>query len=515
MRSLTLRKKLLLPLLICCIALTVQAGISAFQLRDSQLAARKLDLAHVIDTAVSICTFYADQVSSGKLPQDEAKARAIAAIGAQRYGVSGYITSVTTKSIVIDNPLSPKINGKDMSGFQDARGLYLYQAIAAAGATPEGHGYIEYWWPKPGEKDATPKMGYVARFAPWQMDFIAGEYFDDINADFYKGIAKSAAMLVVLALVVGVVAWRVSSDVYGSVGGEPAVAAAAALRIAQGDLSADIVTREGDGTSLLLSLKEMRAQLSRAMGDIKRSTESITIASREIASGNHDLSVRTEEQAAALQQTTSNLDELVSIVDRNTENAVRGAALANTASEAAVRGGNAVGEVVTTMRGISESAQKIAEITGVIDGIAFQTNILALNAAVEAARAGENGKGFAVVAGEVRSLAQRSAIAAKEIKTLLDASTARIETGSRMIERCGATMTEALQSVDAVTKVMGDIAQASSHQTQGINEISKALRQLDGVTQSNAALVEEAAAAAQSLDDQTARLSGAVSVFRV
>ncbi|WP_390174030.1 methyl-accepting chemotaxis protein, partial [Robbsia andropogonis] len=337
-------------------------------------------------------------------------------------------------------------------------------------------------------------MGYVARFEPWQMDFVAGEYVDDINAEFYKGLAKSAAMLVVLALVVGAVAWRVSADVYGSIGGEPAAAA----RIAQGDLTADIDIRPGDTSSLLFSLKEMRAQLARTIADIKRSTQSIAAASTEIASGNDDLSVRTEEQAAALEQTTASLDALVSTVEGNAKNAEQGAVLANTASEAAERGGRAVGDVVETMRGINESSRKISDITSVIDGIAFQTNILALNAAVEAARAGEGGRGFAVVAGEVRSLAQRSATAAKEIKTLLTASTARIEQGSELVERCGTTMTDALHSVDAVTKIMRDIAQASSHQTQGIAEIGKAIRQLDSVTQSNAALVEEAAAAAQS-----------------
>jgi len=515
MRSLTLRKKLLLPLFICCLALTLQAVISSLQLRNSQLASRKLDLAHIVDTAASIAKFYADEVSSGKLTEAQAKSRAIESIAAQRYGSSGYVTTVGTNSVVINNPLSPKINGKDMSGFQDARGQYMYRSIAAAGAMPRGEGYIAYWWPKPGATEPSPKIGYVARFEPWQMDFVAGEYVDDINAEFYKGLAKSAAMLVVLALVVGAVAWRVSADVYGSIGGEPAAAARVAQRIAQGDLTADIDIRPGDTSSLLFSLKEMRAQLARTIADIKRSTQSIAVASTEIASGNDDLSVRTEEQAAALEQTTASLDALVSTVEGNAKNAEQGAVLANTASEAAERGGRAVGDVVETMRGINESSRKISDITSVIDGIAFQTNILALNAAVEAARAGEGGRGFAVVAGEVRSLAQRSATAAKEIKTLLTASTARIEQGSELVERCGTTMTDALHSVDAVTKIMRDIAQASSHQTQGIAEIGKAIRQLDSVTQSNAALVEEAAAAAQSLDHQAARLRDAVAVFVV
>ncbi|OZI32623.1 chemotaxis protein [Bordetella genomosp. 1] len=287
-------------------------------------------------------------------------------------------------------------------------------------------------------------------------------------------------------------------------------------RIAGGDLTARVDVRNGNEIGqLFAALKRMQESLTRTVSQVRRGVEEINVGSHEIAAGNTDLSSRTEQQAASLEQTAASMEQLASTVKQNADNARQANQLAASASDVAERGGAAVSEVVHTMEGISASSRKISEIVSVIDGIAFQTNILALNAAVEAARAGEQGKGFAVVAGEVRSLAQRSAQAAKEIKVLIEDSVNKVGTGSQQVERAGNTMQEIVASVKRVTDIMGEISAASEEQSSGIDQVNRAVTQMDEVTQQNAALVEEAAAAAGSLQEQAERLSEAVAVFRI
>jgi len=286
--------------------------------------------------------------------------------------------------------------------------------------------------------------------------------------------------------------------------------------VAQGDLTQriDVKARDEFG-QLLQALKDMNDNLSRIVGEVRNTTESISTASQEISQGNSDLSQRTEQQAASLEETASSMEELTSTVRQNAENARQANQLAVNASGIAVKGGRAVGEVVDTMASISASSRKIIDIISVIEGIAFQTNILALNAAVEAARAGEQGRGFAVVAGEVRNLAQRSAVAAKEIKTLIDDSVGKIDTGSKQVDQAGATMNEIVHAVKRVTDIMAEISAASDEQSAGIEQVNQTIVQMDEVTQRNAALVEEAAAAAEAMQDQANTLVEAVSMFKL
>ena len=297
-------------------------------------------------------------------------------------------------------------------------------------------------------------------------------------------------------------------------GGEPDYAAAIAGRIAAGDLGTDVTVKANDRSSLLFAMKSMRDNLANIVGQVRMGTDTIATASSQIASGNLDLSSRTEQQASSLEETASSMEELTSTVKQNADNARQANGLAMTASEVAKKGGSVVAEVVGTMTAINDSSRKIVDIIAVIDGIAFQTNILALNAAVEAARAGEQGRGFAVVASEVRNLAQRSAAAAKEIKTLIGDSVEKVEIGAKLVDQAGATMDEIVESVKRVTDIMGEITAASQEQTSGIEQINQAITQMDEVTQQNAALVEEAAAAAESLQDQAANLSQVVSIFK-
>jgi methyl-accepting chemotaxis protein len=298
-------------------------------------------------------------------------------------------------------------------------------------------------------------------------------------------------------------------------GGEPATAVAVARAVAEGDLSTSIALRSGDRDSLLAWLNAMQLGLARAVADVRRGSDHVAHASGEIAQGNQDLSGRTETQASELQQTASTMEELGSTVRNNADNARQASQLAQGASSVAVRGGEVVGRVVETMKGIHDSSRRIADIIGTIDGIAFQTNILALNAAVEAARAGEQGRGFAVVAGEVRSLAQRSADAAKEIKNLIGASVDRVEQGSALVDEAGATMQEVVASIRRVTDIVGEISAASSEQSAGVAQVGQAITRMDQGTQQNAALVEQSAAAADSLRTQAQQLVQAVAVFKL
>ena len=287
-------------------------------------------------------------------------------------------------------------------------------------------------------------------------------------------------------------------------------------RVAQGDLTAEFKAESRDETGRLLqALQEMNGSLRSIVANVRGATETITTASGEIASGNLDLSSRTEQQAGSLEETASAMEELTSTVKQNADNARQANQLATSASTVAIQGGEVVGQVVDTMSSINDSSKKIVDIISVIDGIAFQTNILALNAAVEAARAGEQGRGFAVVASEVRSLAQRSASAAKEIKSLIDDSVDKVGAGSRLVEEAGKTMREVVESVRRVTDVVAEISAASQEQSTGIEEINRAITLMDESTQQNAALVEQAAAAARSMQDQASALGDLVSVFRL
>ncbi len=337
------------------------------------------------------------------------------------------------------------------------------------------------------------------------------------GADRMRGINTAvilagSALAVALAIALGI--W-VTRSITRQLGGEPDYASGIVRQIAQGNLAVDVDTRSNDQSSLLAGMKDMRDQLARVVGQVRQSSDSIATGSTQIATGNADLSQRTEEQASNLQQTAASMEQLTATVKNNGDTARQATQLANSASEVAERGGTVMGQVVSTMGAITDSSRRISDIIGVIDSIAFQTNILALNAAVEAARAGEQGRGFAVVASEVRSLAQRSADAAKEIKGLISTSVEKVEAGSQQVEEAGRTMADIVTQVRRVNDLISEISAATQEQAQGIGQVSDAVSQLDQVTQQNAALVEESAAAADSLRAQAGRLVDAVSQFRL
>jgi methyl-accepting chemotaxis protein len=329
----------------------------------------------------------------------------------------------------------------------------------------------------------------------------------------YRSGRTLLIMLGLAAIVMGVfAAWWITRTITQPIN----EALKVAETVSSGDLTSDIQVNSNDETGQLMhALKTMNTNLVNIVGQVRNGTDLIATASTQIAAGNQDLSSRTEEQASSLEETASSMEELTSTVRFNAENARQANELAINASEIASRGGSVVGEVVSTMGSINDSSRKIVDIISVIDGIAFQTNILALNAAVEAARAGEQGRGFAVVASEVRNLAQRSASAAKDIKGLIDDSVQKVQIGSELVDKAGQTMEEIVQSISRVTQIMTQISNASEEQSIGIAQVNDAITQMDQVTQQNAALVEEAAAAAESMQEQSAKLADVVSVFKL
>jgi methyl-accepting chemotaxis protein len=323
------------------------------------------------------------------------------------------------------------------------------------------------------------------------------------------------AVLCAIAVAAGSLgAWFISRGLLRQLGGQPGYAADIVRNIADGNLGVSIETAPGDRSSLLFAMQGMRDSLVAIVAQVRNGTLTIADASTEIAAGNQDLSHRTENQADTLKDTAASMDELTGTVRQNADNARQANALAESASNVALKGGAVVAQVVETMASINASSKQIVDIIGVIDGIAFQTNILALNAAVEAARAGEQGRGFAVVATEVRNLAQRSAAAAREIKTLIGSSVERVDAGARLVDEAGSTMEEIVDSVKRVTAIMAEISTASAEQSAGIEQVNRAIGRMDEATRQNATLVEQASAAAASLSEEAATLAGVVSVFK-
>lgn len=333
------------------------------------------------------------------------------------------------------------------------------------------------------------------------------------EADSFLSVMFTA---LALALVLSAaVAWTVARSIVRQLGAEPVALAEVASQVAQGDLQPVPGTAQAEPGSVLASLGAMQASLASVVGQVRQASNAVTVGSEEIAGGNVGLLQRTEEQAANLQNAASSMEQMTASVKHNADSARQATQVATLASEAAHKGGAVVAQVVSTMGEITASSHKMADIIGVIDSIAFQTNILALNAAVEAARAGEQGRGFAVVAGEVRALAGRSADAAREIKGLIDGSVAKVEQGARLVEDAGATMTDIVEQAQRVASLIAEISTATAEQTDGIAQVGEAVAHLDRSTQQNAALVEQSAAAAQTLKQQAAQLAQAVSVFRL
>ena len=478
------------------------------------LEERQANVRQAVETAHGFLAHYHDMVTAGMMPEAEAKEMAKSAVKKLRYDTNEYFWINDMQPQMVMHPIKPELDGKSLAEQKDPNGKALFLEATAV-VRADGGGFVNYSWPKPGSDKAVEKVSYVKGFAPWGWVIGSGVYVDTVEATILLRLAEFSVGALLLGGALLAICAVIGRSLLRQLGAEPAYTADVARRIADGDLTVPIDLKRDDQSSLLFTIKTMRDSIASIVGQVRTGTESIVTASGEIASGNLDLSSRTEQQASSLEETASSMEELTSTVRQNADNAQQANQLATSASQLATEGGHVVGQVVSTMDTIKEGSRKIVEIVGIIDGIAFQTNILALNAAVEAARAGEQGRGFAVVAAEVRTLAQRSSSAAKEIKALIDASVQQVETGGGLVNEAGSTMERVVASVKQVADLIGEIAAASHEQSAGIHQVNQAIGQMDQVTQQNAALVEEAASAAESLKEQAVALAQAVSVFKV
>jgi methyl-accepting chemotaxis protein len=508
----TLNKKLASMIAILWIGLVLIGAFGAWQSRASMIADRRDQLTTLVEQANSIVNRYYTLSQQHAMSEADAKKQALDTLSALRYGTDGYLSVNDSQPVMLMHPFKAALVGKNLSGFTDPAGNHLFVDIVNAANQGKG-GFVDYLWSKPGSDTPVPKTSYAMRFAPWDWVLVTGMYMDDVQKAFYVDLGRWLIITFVLGGIATLVMVLVLRSVKRTLGGDLEVAVEATQRIARGDLATPVPLAHNDRASLLHALHTMQKGLVDTVSRVRAGTENINVGASEIAAGNTDLSQRTEEQAAALVQTASSMDQMTSNVKQNAESAATAAGLASEAADIAKRGSRVVDDVVRTMGDITSSSKQIGDIIGVIDGIAFQTNILALNAAVEAARAGEQGRGFAVVAAEVRSLAQRSATAAKEIKALIETSTGSVEEGAALVANAGSTMGEIVASVRRVNEILEEISHASREQSAGIEQVNRAVGEMDQVTQQNAALVEEAAAAAHSLKDQVGGLREAISSF--
>jgi methyl-accepting chemotaxis protein len=508
----TLNRKLTLLIAVLWAGLLLIGCFGAWHSRTQMLAAREETLKQLVQEAGSIARHYYDVSQTGAIGEEAAKQQALLVMSKLRFGSDGYVTVSDSRYRNIMHPLKPELKDRDMSAFVDAAGNHMFADIVKAGSEPGG-GYFSYRWVRPGGDTPVAKTAYSLHFVPWDWFVVTGMYMDDIQQAFYWDLLGWFGITLALGGVATFIMALVLRSVRGSLGGELEATLGHARRMAAGDLVGEMTVNAADRHSLLSALREMQARLVDMIGQVRAGADNINVGANEIAAGNTDLSQRTEEQAAALIETASSMEHMTASVRTNADSARHAAQLAEHAANVAARGSEVVGDVVRTMGEISSRSSQIGDILGVIDGIAFQTNILALNAAVEAARAGEQGRGFAVVAAEVRSLAQRSASAAREVKALIDASSAAVDAGASLVGNAGTTMDEILQAARSVASILDEISAASDEQSAGIEQVNRAVGQMDQATQQNAALVEQAAAAATSLRDQAGALRQTISIF--
>ncbi len=503
-------KKLLTLVGTAVLAIAAIGAVSLSSLYSVLLNDRHTQIETMLYMAENLVSHYHQQEQRGLLSREQAQLQAKAALTQLQHGVSYYWVRLPD-GLNLVHPDAKKVGtiaqGQTMDGQPDAQ---AYRA-----ALQKSHIALVNMRSQRPDGSLVPKLNGIVEFSPWNWWIGTGFFSDDIQDTYWKSAGILALIFVAALTVLTVAGWSIIRSILATLGGEPAYAAEMTRCIAQNDLSAEIQVQPKYANSLLGDMQAMQQHLAQTVSQIRNSADQIATASSEIAAGNLDLSSRTEEQASALEQTSATLHELEQTVSRNTDHARQANNLTTEASRLASQGGSVMNKMLSTMETITDSSNAVVNIVSLIDGIAFQTNILALNAAVEAARAGEQGRGFAVVAAEVRNLAQRSASAAREIKTLIDASQLQVNAGNQLAQAAGTSMQQIVDGIHKVAFIMQEITHASEEQHTGIAQISEAVRQMDSVTQQNAALVEQAASAADSMQLQAKELAVLVGIFRL
>ncbi len=504
--------------LVVAVVVAGLVGLTVLNARDNrrqQMAGLEHTLGSEVQSAIAVASSFQARAAKGELSEAQAQRQALAQIQDMQWDSgAGYLFAFDTGMVLRMHPYLPKKVGKNVREFRDSQGALIYQMMNAVDLK-DGHGLTRYVWPKPNTNIIVGKISYTQLFKPWNMNFGAGAYYDDIDAAARHALIVGLGQAALVGLLVILMVWLAMRSIRRSIGGEPGFAVGMAARIAEGDLHTGDADQVFAGGSLLDALARMRVRLTGIVGEVQRDSQAVSTAAQQMAHGNDDLSQRTQEQASSLEETASSMEQMTSTVKQNAENASHANQLARGAREQAERGGEVAGRAIVAMGEINASSRKIADIVGLIQEIAFQTNLLALNAAVEAARAGEQGRGFAVVATEVRSLAQRSAGAAKEIKGLIEDSAEKVRGGSELVNQSGKALAEIVDSVKKVTDIVAEIAAASQEQSAGIDQVNHAVMQMDEMTQQNAALVEEAAAAARAMHERAEALQRQMTFFRL
>ncbi|RTL31065.1 MAG: chemotaxis protein [Burkholderiales bacterium] len=510
-RAITFANKAMLISLVLFLPFVVLMGWQMKSQYEQALDEREDAIRQHVEVASSMLSWAYEQEKSGHLSRQQAQDLAIQTVARLRYDKNQYFWLNDMQPRMIMHPIKPELNGKDLSELRDPAGFPLFKEMVST-VSQHGRGFVRYQWPRPGSEQAVPKISFVQGFEPWGWIIGTGAYIDDLDQAFKHQLILVGSIIAMGVLVAG----YLFICFYKVMDGGLKETRRHLRAITTGDLTTSPKPwGKDEAADLMLELRTMQDSLRHMVLQVRQSSSQIVRSSSEIAGGAMDLSSRTEQAAANLEETAASMEQITSTVQNSADNTNEASQVAQRNASKASDGGKAMEAVVQRMEAIRTSSAKISEIISTIDGIAFQTNILALNAAVEAARAGEQGRGFAVVASEVRMLAQRSANAAKEIKTILVKSVEEVEAGTTVVKEAGAAIEEIVETSQRVNQLLAEVASGAREQNNGIEQIGMAVHDLDRMTQQNAALVEQTAAAASTMQNQAHALSEEVARFKI